>query len=179
MLFFSQLAEADVLQLIDGRAFKGEIIEQDDLQVVIKDEQGRINRFYKEQIKNIVEGDLQTPITVDPAQFANIAADKTQLIIRLLEANGTRKSLERNIQDTLSKVPAKQKAGFEKLLNLNEIVAELIPVYDKHFSQEEIVAMSAFYESEAGQKMISVAPDLIEEAAKATLGYFQKKLTSQ
>lgn len=42
-----------------------------------------------------------------------------------------------------------------------------IPLYQKHFSQEEVAQLVAFYRSDAGKKFSEKAPDLIQEASTA------------
>ncbi len=48
--------------------------------------------------------------------------------------------------------------------NPNELVAMLIPVYDKHFTHADIKALIAFYESPIGQKYIKTLPMISAES---------------
>lgn len=45
------------------------------------------------------------------------------------------------------------------------VVDELIPIYERHLTGEEVKSLIAFYESPAGRKLISVQPQLIKESA--------------
>jgi uncharacterized protein len=49
----------------------------------------------------------------------------------------------------------------ESLTNL------VIPIYDRHFSDEEIKGLIAFYETPLGKKSISVLPQVMSEAQQA------------
>ena len=49
-------------------------------------------------------------------------------------------------------------------LNSDEMIARLIPVYDKAFSGEELKAIVRFYESAAGQRLLEATPQVMEEA---------------
>lgn len=168
---------ADVIQLNDGRTITGEIIETGSLQTVIKDDQGKVSRFYKEQIANIIEGELVTQLAIDKTQFNNISSQKVDFIIRLIESNGTRLNLEKNIEKTIKAMPEATKKKMGEILDINEIISELIPVYDRYFSQEEIITLVEFYESPAGKKMREIAPEIITEVTKVSVEYFRKKLT--
>ena len=168
---------ADTLQLLDGRTVSGTIVEQNERQIVIRDEKGRLNRYYKDQVTQVITGAPEVALTANAAEFENISLEKTALILQLLEANGTRRNLQANISAALTKAPADKKEELRKLFDLNEIIAELVPVYDRHFTQEDLEGMIAFYESGAGQKMLSVSSALIKEVTQTTMGYFQKKLS--
>jgi hypothetical protein len=71
-------------------------------------------------------------------------------------------------------------------LATGDLQRSLIPVYDRHFSEEEINALIAFYESPVGQKSIQVMPKLTEEStmvgqtwAKKLSGKLQVELTQR
>jgi len=55
-------------------------------------------------------------------------------------------------------------AEFQKELNPNELVEMIIPIYQKHFSQEDIDAVNAFYETKAGQNFIQSQPLIMQES---------------
>src|SRR6266446_6301493 len=47
---------------------------------------------------------------------------------------------------------------FEKQFSAAELVEVCVPIYDKHFSHEEIKALLQFYDKPLGRKMITTAP---------------------
>jgi uncharacterized protein len=47
------------------------------------------------------------------------------------------------------------------------LIEKLIPVYEKHYSPEEIQELIAFYESALGRKMVKLLPVLMQEGATA------------
>lgn len=65
-------------------------------------------------------------------------------------------------------VKLKQEMRPEDLANL------IIPIYDKHFTEAEIDAIAAFYQSPTGQKMLSKMPDIIAESQQAGMAWGQK-----
>ena len=61
-------------------------------------------------------------------------------------------------------------AFFEKFhskLNLSELVDLTVPIYDKHFSHEEIKGLITFYKTPLGKKAISELPQLMSESMNA------------
>jgi hypothetical protein len=62
------------------------------------------------------------------------------------------------------KVPERFWTELMAELNPNELVEMLVPIYDKHFTQEEIRDLIRFYESPSGRKMIRVMPEILRES---------------
>ena len=46
----------------------------------------------------------------------------------------------------------------------DEIIELVIPVYQKYLSAEDIKQINAFYDTEAGKKLIRVQPDIVRES---------------
>ena len=175
LIIFTGIGLADSLQLSDGRTIKGKIVQEDGDRIVFEEEGGRMNNFYKDQVTNIIRGD-SVPVNIDPEQFSDIETDKVGYIQRLLEVNGTKESLERNMRRSVQEAPESSREMLTKLFNINDLLATLVPIYDRYYTQEEIVALIAFYESPAGAKMLEVAPELIQEITEASLNYFKESL---
>lgn len=53
---------------------------------------------------------------------------------------------------------------FMKEVNPEDLVAMIIPIYQKHFSQEDIDAVNAFYDTKAGKNFISSQPLIMQES---------------
>ena len=58
-----------------------------------------------------------------------------------------------------------------KVFTVERVVEELVPIYSKYLTGEEVKDLIAFYESPAGKKFVMVQPQLIREA-----GAFGEKL---
>jgi uncharacterized protein len=54
--------------------------------------------------------------------------------------------------------------NFAKEVNPNEVVDLIIPIYAKHFTEEEIQEAIKFYKSPAGRKMIQEQPQVMQES---------------
>jgi len=50
-----------------------------------------------------------------------------------------------------------------KIINIEEMMNDMIPSYDKYMSNEDVLAIIAFYESPAGKRMIEAAPKIMME----------------
>jgi len=68
------------------------------------------------------------------------------------------------------------KVDISAVLNVNEIIPRLVPVYDKYFSEDELKELIAFYKGATGRKLIKVMPLIMEDSMKATEAYFQEKM---
>ena len=55
-------------------------------------------------------------------------------------------------------------AEFMKEVNPDDLVEMIIPIYQRHFSQEDIDAVNAFYDTQAGKNFISSQPLIMQES---------------
>ena len=60
-----------------------------------------------------------------------------------------------------------KKDGFADLYEM------IIPIYEKHFNEEDVDGIIAFYKSEVGQKMVSKQPMIMQEAMTAGAAWGQ------
>lgn len=56
---------------------------------------------------------------------------------------------------------------------------DLVALYDKHFTEQEIKRFIAFYKTPAGQKMISVLPDLQKEMMTIMMMDYMPKMRNK
>jgi hypothetical protein len=68
------------------------------------------------------------------------------------------------IQETIKDMP------------MDAMLDDMIPIYQRHFSKTDIDAMSTFYGSETGQKMMREMPALTTEAMQASYARMQKQM---
>jgi hypothetical protein len=71
---------------------------------------------------------------------------------------------DRLIQDTMKDMP------------MDAILDDMIPIYQRHFSKTDIDAMSTFYASPTGQKMMQEMPALTSESMQASYARMQKQM---
>ncbi len=99
------------------------------------------------------------------------AVSKRADIKRLMEVTDV-SNLGRQIMNRLVLTMRKGRSevpwdNFMAEFDINEFIEMIIPIYDKHFTHEEIKQLIAFYESPIGKKMIKVQPQLMMDSMTA------------
>lgn len=68
------------------------------------------------------------------------------------------------MQQMLPDAPPAFWETFKQELDANELMNAIVPVYQKHLSEEDIQAILAFYNTDAGKKLISAQPAIMQES---------------
>jgi uncharacterized protein len=68
------------------------------------------------------------------------------------------------MQQMLPDAPAAFWETFKQELDANELMQAIIPVYQKHLTEEDIQAILVFYNTPAGKKLISAQPSIMQES---------------
>jgi uncharacterized protein len=63
-----------------------------------------------------------------------------------------------------------------KDMPIDAMLDDMIPIYQKHFSKTDVEAMTTFYGSPTGQKMMQEMPVLTTEAMQASYARMQKQM---
>jgi hypothetical protein len=71
---------------------------------------------------------------------------------------------DRLIEETMKDMP------------MDAMLDDMIPIYQKHFSKTDIDAMTTFYASPTGQKMMQEMPALTSESMQASYARMQKQM---
>ena len=83
-----------------------------------------------------------------------------------------KEALKKSTVESVSRLTKRLDAFFDEL-DLEKAINEIaIPVYDKHYSEAEVRELVAFYKSPVGQKVISLAPQLMADM----MGGFVEKI---
>jgi hypothetical protein len=53
-------------------------------------------------------------------------------------------------------------------VSVDDMLSDMIPIYQKHLSKKDVDAMSAFYASDTGQKLLREMPAMTTESMRAT-----------
>ena len=113
------------------------------------------------------------------------AATKEENIRKLLTLTDAQGVFKSSIESQISAAKAATKANGTRIppklwdevlkeIDPSEFVELLIPIYDKHFSNEELEGLIAFYETPLGKKLISKLPQIMTESAAAGEKYGQQ-----
>ena len=68
------------------------------------------------------------------------------------------------MQQMIPDAPPEFWQSVQQEINIDEMVAMVVPIYQKHLSEEDIQSMLAFFASPAGKKLISVQPVIMQES---------------
>ncbi|MCL2441261.1 MAG: DUF2059 domain-containing protein [Treponema sp.] len=90
---------------------------------------------------------------------------KEQDIVRLLNITNAKEQAAQmfdlmlpNLMSMVPQVPNAFWTAFRASLDLDAFVRLMIPIYDKHFTQNDIRELIRFYESPIGRKFLEVTP---------------------
>jgi hypothetical protein len=115
--------------------------------------------------------------SIDPAKEADIRALLELVGARDLVQDGLTSSSEQYREKLLSTVPNNDKGqafvnafttSYEKKFDVDQVTDELVGIYDKHYSEEEIKGLLQFYGSPLGQKVAAETPTINRETLAAT-----------
>lgn len=112
---------------------------------------------------------------------AEIAKDKRKEIERMLRLTGMEKLMNQmkgqmiaSLQGQIKQVPGGFWEKFAQKMDTHELLEKIIPLYDKYYTLEDLKAVNAFYESTAGQKMLSTLPQIMKESMQIGQEWGQK-----
>src|SRR3989338_8299374 len=168
-------ALAQTVHLKDGTQVTGKILEKTSYYTTVE-VNGRPVRYFSDQIESIEEEAAPSAAISTQIQLPEISPTKLNLINLFLEVNGTRESIRKRIEEVTASAPEAEKTRVKDLFNEEEIIAKLIPVYNRYYTEEEIRGLVDFYNSPVGKKTLEVTPALVRDVVKATFEYFQAKL---
>ena len=119
------------------------------------------------------------PAAIDPAKDADIRA--------LLELVGARDQVQESVRLTAEQYREKLLASvanneknqafvnavitdYEKKFDVDRVTEQLVSIYDKHYSDDEIKGLLQFYGTPLGQKVAAEGPKISREMQEATRG---------
>ena len=145
---------------------------------------------------------LLSVVLLAPAAPAQDTPATREEIIELLDLMQIRDSTRQAMQNIaaqslaqlrstpgLREVPAGVLAQFEQRLNtilgdmitdypVDEIIEDVVPIYQKYLTSTDVIAMIAFYSTPTGQKVIRDMPSIMAESAQVTQPRVQRQLES-
>ena len=106
-----------------------------------------------------------------PAMLSQVLGDSLEL------KGKPREEFERAVIEGSQRVNARLKELLPQRINWAETMEQIFyPIYDKHFTEEELKDLVAFYKSPTGQKAIEVMPDLLKESLEKASELMNPKL---
>jgi hypothetical protein len=107
---------------------------------------------------------------VGVSAFGIYGQTKNDDIVRLLRISGSDKMSEQVFDamilqfNTLPGVPNEFWVRFRQRINFDDLLYQMIPIYDRYYTHDEIKQLIAFYGSPLGRKMVEVAPSIMQES---------------
>lgn len=169
-------AQADKVFLKNGKEISGKIVEQGQYSLRVKVGEANFTYYYKEIDR--IERDQPEP-GQGPALPEKVSEKKRELILRLLESNKARTNIAFTFSQIIEQAPEESRPLLKKILKVEDIIARLIPVYSKYYSEQDLADLLAFYSSPIGQKYLEVTPKVLEDTMRETVKYFQDKVAEQ
>jgi hypothetical protein len=114
---------------------------------------------------------------IDPAKAADIRALMELIGARDLVEDGVTSSSEQFREKLLATVPNNEKgqafvnafvSSYEKRFDADQVTEQMVSVYDKHYSGDEIKGLLQFYGSPLGQKVAAEMPKISREIQAAS-----------
>ena len=103
--------------------------------------------------------------------FTNAQSSKDVKIAELLETMGSTHAMKTSFEYMINyykqnnpQISSEYWDNASKHVDYDELVQKLIPVYSKHFTEQEIVDLLNFYNTSTGKKMIEKTPTILEES---------------
>ena len=105
------------------------------------------------------------------ALFCFAQSEKEKAIIQLLELTNSKAMAAQayeliipQIKTLVPSVPDEWWDMFRENMDFDGLIMDLIPIYDKYYTLEDIQGMIAFYESPVGRKVTEVTPKMTAES---------------
>ena len=118
----------------------------------------------------------QSNSSIDPAKEADIHSLMELVGARDLVQDGSNTAIEQSREKLLATVPNNDKgqafvnafaASYQKKFDVDQVTDQLLAIYDKHFTDDEIKGLLQFYGSPLGQKVAAEMPKIGRETQAA------------
>ena len=189
---------AETLLLKNGTVVKAKILEQDKKKMKVE-VNGQTVTYYMDEIQSVNNSSVMDSVafsstadavpTPDVQQVAKPTElqtaklpyspsfiSKRVLIKKFIDVFGTRENMTQNFERMLASMPPQKREEVRKILNVDEVIDNLVPLYDKYFTQEELESYLEFYSSDEGQKFLKTIPQIMKESVDVNIEYFKTKL---
>jgi hypothetical protein len=117
-------------------------------------------------------GSPQANSSIDPAKETDIRSLMELVGARDLVQDGENNAVEQAREKLLASIPNNDKgqafvnafaASYQKKFDVDQVTDQLVTIYDKHFTDDEIKGLLQFYGSPLGQKVASEMPKIGRE----------------
>lgn len=175
VVLLSSAALAETVNLKNGQTITGKILEKD-AQSIKLESNGVATTYYMDEIKDIDGKTIEAPV---PAKaIVDDPKEKRALILKFIEVFGTRKVMAQNFEmmfESLSQEKPDMASKLREKVKVDEIIERLIPLYEKHFTSQELKSYIEFYSSPVGAKLINNISVIMKESIAVSTDYIKEK----
>ena len=203
MFLFPLRAQAAKIFLKDGKTVEGEIVEQTERRVRVEMD-GIPLTYYLEEVQRIEneqgevvfpkpEAELFKPFSESQAESQPKATEtpgykqaelslqlatmnKRQLIVKYMEVTGATGNMRKTFAEIIDKASQEKQRNLKRVLKVEDIIEQLIPIYSQYFTEEDLKNLIQFYETQAGQKLLKTSPLILKESMEKSLEYLKDKI---
>lgn len=116
---------------------------------------------------------LLTVFSFVSSSRAEVTPEKRAEIEKMLRLTGMENlmnQMKTNLITTLKPTAPRLKDSFwtkfEAKLDIRDLIEQIIPVYDKYYTLEDLKVVNAFYETPTGKKVVATLPQIMQESSK-------------
>lgn len=118
----------------------------------------------------------QSNSSIDPVKEADIRSLLELVGARDMVQDGASNAIEQSREKLIATVPNNDKgqafvnafsASYQKKFDADQVTGQLVGIYDKHFTEDEIKGLLQFYGSPLGQKVAAEMPKIGRETQAA------------
>ncbi|MCX7848563.1 MAG: DUF2059 domain-containing protein [bacterium] len=113
-----------------------------------------------------------------PADLQVYARAKRALVSELLHVTHAQQQAEEMLEVMLRMLPDDVQRTLRDVLKPDEMVREVIPVYEKYLTVEDLRALLAFYRTPVGQKLVRIQPQLTKDAMIVMKAYAERRIAA-
>jgi hypothetical protein len=125
--------------------------------------------------------DAPATSTVAPHVSATIDPAKAAEIRKMLELTGMTKLVNQMKTQILDMYKSRNTGVSPEMWNrldqemdMNDLIEQIVPLYNKYYSLDDLKAANAFYQSPAGQRILAVTPQLMHASMQIGQAWGQK-----
>ena len=168
----------ETIHFKDGRSLEGKVVQKSASEVKF-DSNGMVMTYYADEIKDIDGQAMETPVAqAAPVVTKDDPVAKKALILKFIDVFGTRRAMTRNFETLMASLAQQKPEDAQKIregFKIDEIIDRLVPLYDKHFTSEDLKTYIDFYSSSKGQKLIISITAVLQESVQVSVDYLKEK----
>jgi len=173
LLILAFSVSADTLYLKDGTNIQGKVLRKTDYSIIF--ESGGVPRtYFQHEYERLVEGEEPGGVSAAKAQTGS-SEIKRDLVLKMMAALGVRENMHRTFSDILAKVTEENRAKYAEILNVDDLVERIIPIYSRYYTENELGEIVTFFRSPTGEKYLQMTPQIVGESMQEALKYFREK----